>query len=530
MLTSCIDLTETNENPTEITDVGGYLLLSNVLSGTARLYHSENFSGVRIVTAVQYIQVLNNSEVCRYRWNSVDWGGYYDLLRNNQEMIENAAAEGNNFYAGAGLVMKSFLFGYLTDLFGDCPYSEALKGNEGNYAPVYDKQEDILNGLLKDLEEANMELSKSKPAYSAAEGVYDIAYHGDIARWRKLANSLALRYYMRLSAKLPDKAKAGIEKIMGDPNTYPVFESNNDSPVIAYPGANQWDSWSGGLLNWANGYDFRRRRPCNTFINVLKELNDPRISVWFTPVEIQITVEKPPYTYDNPDTVVGSKRYVHDNAPVMDNGTAYYDTSLYVGLRYNLIEPERFEFNLTKMGDDGINPSLSYLAPRYQQNTDELVNALLMDYPEVCFILSEAAFRGWNVGGNAESYYNKGVAASLAYYKVDQDYGSYILQDRAKYNGTLARIIEQKWISLFLSPESWFDFRRTGLPALPVDPDRALHPEIPVRYKYPTSEVRNNTAHYNEAAERLEKTPYSDSGNDDPYSKPWILQGTGKPW
>jgi len=249
------------------------------------------------------------------------------------------------------------------------------------------------------------------------------------------------------------------------------------------------------------------------------------------PVEIQIVVEKDNYTYpDDKDIVVGNKRYVHYDAPVMENGTAYYDTSLYVGLPYNMLETNRFTFNLTDAGDDAKNPSLSYLAPRFQKNTDELVNAVFISYSEVCFILAEAALKGWNVGETAESYYQKGVQASLAYYKVESNFNTYIAQDNVKFNNTLERIIEQKWISLFLSPESWFDFRRTGLPNLPIAEDRALHPELPVRFKYPIEETRNNTANYNTAIERLEKTSYSDSGFDDHYSKPWVLQGTGKPW
>jgi hypothetical protein len=404
-------------------------------------------------------------------------------------------------------------------------------GDNNIYRPVFDKQEDIYNGILEELETANTELSKEIPAFSSSESVYDLFYGGDAKKWQKMANALSLRYYMRLSEKDPVKAKTGIEKISGNKEKYPIFESNNDNCQVSYQGINQWDSWPGGLLNWQDGNDFRRRRPCVTFINKLSDSYDPRLPVWFTPVEIQIVMEENNFTYpSNKDTVAGSKRYVHFDAPVMDNGTACYDTSRYVGLPYNMLETNRFNFNLTDAGDDARNPSLSYLTSRYQENTDNLVNAVFISYSEQCFILAEAAFKGWNVGETSESYYNKGVQASLAYYKVESGYSSYIIRDEIKYNNSLERIIEQKWISLYLTPESWFDFRRTGLPDLPIAAERALHPAIPVRFKYPTEETRNNTVNYNTAIERLEKTSYSDAGYDDQYSKPWVLQGTGKPW
>ncbi|MDR1880107.1 MAG: SusD/RagB family nutrient-binding outer membrane lipoprotein [Tannerellaceae bacterium] len=530
LLASCIDLTETNENPTEITQVGGYLHLSTILSSTANLYHVENFSSAEIITAMQYIQILNKVNECNYIWNQKDWTGYYDILRNNKAMYNSAEEQGNHFYKGVALVIKSFLFGYITDLWGDCPYTDALKGDEGIYSPPFDTQETVFNGIFADLEQANEELSAQAENLSSSEGAYDLAYGGDGVKWRKMANSLALRYYMRLSAKQPDKARAGIEKIMGNPAQYPVFGSNDDICQIAYPGQNSSDSWIGGPLRWTdNGNSFRNRKPCRTFINTLSALDDPRLPVWFTPVEVQIVVEEPPYTYPEEDITVGNKRYVHDNAEILAGGSIEYDEGLYVGLPHNVIN--RFYYNLTSMNEDARNVSVSYLTPRYNQNTDELVKATLISYAEVCFILAEAAQRGWSVGASAETYYNDGVKASLEQYRVGEGFDRYIRQDGAKYDGTLARIIEQKWIAQYLLPESWFDFRRTGLPELPVNyPEAGKYPAIPVRFIYPTIETRNNTANYTEAIGRLEKTPYSDLGNDDHYSKPWILQGTNKPW
>lgn len=118
-------------------------------------------------------------------------------------------------HQGITLVMKSMLFGLITDLWGDAPYTAALKGADGTQAntyPVFDSQEAIYTGILADLEKANTLLSKAAAEYKGLPGVADVYYQGNPTKWRKLANSLSLRYLLRISSKKPDVAKAGIEK------------------------------------------------------------------------------------------------------------------------------------------------------------------------------------------------------------------------------------------------------------------------------------------------------------------------------
>jgi hypothetical protein len=527
---SCEDLTEVNRNPNEITDVGEYLLLSTILTNTATMYHKDNFSDGKIATAVQHLQILNGGNGNIYDWHDAGWTGQYDILRNNRRMYEDAVERGNNFYAGVALVMQAFVYGYITDLWGDCPYSEALQGDADIFYPKFDPQEEVYNGILADLENANTELAKGMPVYSSAETVYDLAYGGDILKWRKLANSLALRYYMRLSEKVPARAKEGVEKILSDPDTYPVMTSNDDACALDYPGVNTWDSWDD---HWADGGEFfQNRRPCRTLIDAMQANSDPRLPVWFTPVEVRIVVEEPPYTYPEEDITVDDRRYLHSNAAILENGAVHYDESEYVGLLPNTID--RFRFNLCQMDRYAVNPHLSYLTPMFRERTHPLIRAVLFPYSEVCFLQAEAAQRGWNTGGiPASQAYNNGIRASLAVWEVEPAYSAYLAQAGVAYDNRLEQIIEQKWIASFLLPEAWFDWRRTGYPHLPVlYPQSALKPVVPVRYIYPEVENRYNTAHYNEAVGRLERTEHliSSTKVDDQFAKPWIIQGTGKPW
>jgi len=99
------------------------------------------------------------------------------------------------------------------------------------------------------------------------------------------------------------------------------------------------------------------------------------------------------------------------------------------------------------------------------------------------------------------------------------------------YNGTQEQIIEQKWVASWTAAvEAWFDYRRTGYPEFQAGP-AALRSVLPVRFYYMQDELNINRANAEQALQRLERTGYSQAdGQNSAWSKPWVLQGTGKPW
>ena len=99
------------------------------------------------------------------------------------------------------------------------------------------------------------------------------------------------------------------------------------------------------------------------------------------------------------------------------------------------------------------------------------------------------------------------------------------------YKGTLAQIMEQKWIASWTAAtEAWFDFRRTGLPALKAGP-AAKRQALPVRFYYMQDELNINSTNAKVAVDKLEVTSFSQADNkNSAWSKPWLIQGTGKPW
>ncbi len=219
---SCKDLDELNINPNavdpEVADLN--FLMSTVTVSLGQTVYGIGFGDISGI--MQHTQKTgwfggyNN-----YDWTvlSHSWNGYYSLLINNDEFIKKAIHNKYEFHEGVARIIRAYTFGLITDIWGDAPYKEALKVKKGPdfYKPVFDPQKDIYMGILADLDTANMLLSKSAAEYKNVVPKQDVLYSGNPAKWQKFANSLALRYYMRLQAKEPETAKNGIARIAGDP-------------------------------------------------------------------------------------------------------------------------------------------------------------------------------------------------------------------------------------------------------------------------------------------------------------------------
>jgi hypothetical protein len=390
---------------------------------------------------------------------------------------------------------------------------------------VYDSQETIYMGILADLETANTLLSKPAAEYTGIVNTADVLYAGDPGKWRKLANSLALRYYMRISSKKPAEAKLGIEKIAGDAAQYPIITSAADDAALAFAGTSFDTSWPTTADFGNDVTNYTRLEIAAPFVETLQTLKDPRLAIWVQKVAIPLVVDSnlPPGT----DKVENGKRYLSPDKV----GSASVDTDPeYVGLpvagsalpsAYNLNpNPNQGEFN----------PHVSGLSDIYKKSKDPLLKARLVSAAEVNFVLAEAALKGWAVG-IAETHYKKGIEESLKAWGAGASFATYITQAGVVYNGTLEQVMQQKWIASWTAAtEAWFDYRRTGLPSLQAGPV-AKRERLPVRFYYSRDELQLNETNTKAAMNNLEVTSYSQAdGQNSAWSKPWLLQGTNKPW
>jgi len=546
-LNSCTkDLQKLNENPNgaDPNTTNPNLVLSTVLTRTAQAYVGLGYGDIAGV--MQHTQLDGwGGGHNEYDWGgSNSWSGYYDILRNNKFVYDKAIAMDYEFHQGITLVMKSMVFGMITDLWGDAPYSQALKGDLGgaeNTLPVYDSQQSIYEGIIADLETANTLLSKTKDDYKGSIDVADVYYNGEPSKWRKLANSLALRYYMRISEKLPAIAQAGIEKIANNPDQYPIITNTSDDATMSFPGNSEADSWPSNATYNADSSNYRRIKLCKTFVEALQARNDPRIAVFANKVETFLKVDGslPAGTDIINDTIVNGEnrkvRYLASDV-LAAKGLTVNDIDQdidYVGLPVALAGPQAYNLS-PDLNQASRNPHVSWVNSNFA-NANSGIKARLISAAEVHFILAEAsAVKHWNAG-DAEEHYNQGILSSFMAWGIGGAAPAYIAGPGVAFDGTQQQIIEQKWIAAWsVATEAWFDWRRTGYPELHGVQGRTKAKELPLRFYYMLDERNLNTANVMEASGRLETTQYSNFGADgeknSPWSKPWIVQGTGKPW
>jgi hypothetical protein len=536
-------LTEMNENPNgaDPNTTNPNLVLSTVLTETGKTYVQLGYGNIAGV--MQHTQLDGwGGEHNEYDWGgSNSWSGFYDILRNNQFVYDKSSELNYDLQKGITLVMKAYVFGMIADLWGDAPYTQALKGNLGgneNTFPVYDSQQTIYEGVLASLDSANMLLSASE--FNSTVDAADVYYSGNSSKWRKFANSLALRYYMRLSEKLPDVAKAGIEKIATNPDQYPIILSTGDDATMAFPGNSDADSWPSNATYNADSSNYRRIKLCKTFVDTLEKYNDPRIAIFGEKVKTFLHVDGslPGGTDMIKDTIVnGENRTVRYLSPdvLAAKGLTVNDVDQdvnYVGLPVALAGPQAYNLS-PDLNQASRNPHVSWVNSNFA-NAKGGVKARLMSAAEVHFILAEAALKGWNAG-TASDHYAAGIQSSFEAWGIGSESPAYMNEPDVVFNGTQKQIIIQKWIASWsVATEAWFDWRRTGYPELHGVEGRTIAKELPVRFYYMLDERNLNATNVAAANAKLETTQFSNFGSDgeknSPWSKPWVIQGTGKPW
>ncbi len=497
-VTACTDKFEqlnSDPNVPGVSQAAPDMLLTNAIeSMTDRVHeiflgHEMGSCWAQQMAKVQYtdedryiprVSVINNSWTSLYAASGQDIAAIYQVGMDRE----------NDNYKGVALVLKVYVTSVLTDLFGDIPYQEAWKGTaeESIVSPKYDTQESIYRDIVAKLDEANSLLSED-----GSEIAGDILFENNILAWKKFANSLRIRLLMRMSDRDAALATTEISKIVADPDTYPIFEGNEDNAALAYLGSS----------------------PNNNPINEnRKTRDDHRVSANLIDL-LYTNAPSPDYRvslYAN--LAAGSGDYVG-----MPNGLTSADAGGYLG---NGLA------NTSKIGSFYSAAS----AP-----------GMLMSYAELQLFLAEAAHKGIIPGGEtaAEAYYVAGVEAS--YYQNEEaitaelddvwydtfvswgwdenDILAYALVDFWDYGGwaydpanAMEQIATQKYVATFdQGLQSWFEWRRTGFPVLTPAVAGANGGKIPVRVYYPSDEASRNPSNLQEAVSR--------QGADDLNTKVW---------
>lgn len=174
------------------------------------------------------------------------WEEYYrDLIgiRQIEKLINDSPdkAKYQNVLAMT-TILKAYKTLKITDIFGDMPYSEAGKADQGpnNYKAKFDTQKEIYEGMLADLKNASASLSANGDQISL--GSSESFLNGDVAKWKKFANSLRLRYAMRMNDANSSAAVPHVQEVL----SLPLLENTENiglTPAIQnFTG--EWREWS----------------------------------------------------------------------------------------------------------------------------------------------------------------------------------------------------------------------------------------------------------------------------------------------
>ena len=406
-------------------------------------------------------------------------------------------------YGALGKFFKAILYTRMTQKVGDLPLTEALKGL-ADKEPAFDTQKDVYIQILKWLDAANSELKTLITANDVSlDG--DFYYGNDLTKWRKAVNSFTLRVLTSLSKKETDtdlNIKTKFATILNNPNDYPLMTSNSDNMNYMYNGTTQLYPTNPGN----KGFDKGRYNMAQTYVAGLTSLNDPRVYVTCNPAKAKIT-----------------------------GGTPATDFSAYVGAPSG----EDLAVMTVKAGN-GVYSFANQ--KRYYGSLAGPEPGVQLAYWELQFNIAEAINRGW-VSGNANTYYQNGIRASMAFYGItdgasiaitDQDTDavlatatisvtSYLNQSLVVYAGNnaagLTQILTQKYLAFFQNSgqEAYFNYRRTGVPAFNAGPGTGNTGVIPRRWLYPSDESFYNSANLNTAL-----ASQFTNGVDDVNSELWI--------
>jgi hypothetical protein len=446
------DFDEINENNNNPETVSPQFLLTNVISVASDLNaYDQGFRQSNYLT--QFSASIEFERIDRYEMgsNSEYWNSIFQLLSDIQSI--KVSDTSNDAYNAVGNIMQSYLFSQLTDLWNDVPYTEALGALDGNFSPKYDTQESIYTdpetGIITILKNAVITLENTN---TNIEG--DVLYSGDLNKWIKFANSLQLRYLLRISKRLNDFSD--LQTLVNSGN---LMQSNEDNAVVPYLSAtpNQFPLFT------ASSGTYNEHRMTATVDSILKSWDDPRMTILYNPTAATVNSDTPEYH------------------------------GLINGQSTNTISNSGVDLN-----------NISLFGSIFREVADG-VDAQFMQYSEVQFALAEAVAKGY-ISGDASNYYQNAITASFEYYETEIP-EDYFTRDEIILNGSeydITKILTQKWLSLIsVGHEAWFNVRRTGIPYLKPGPDNFNEDKYPVRYLYPESEQASNNANYLEASERI---------------------------
>jgi hypothetical protein len=492
VFSGCDKFEDINTNPDTITKSSASMLATNVILRNIKFNGRDAHAYLQPNALAKYLGYANQSQMDQ-QYNKITNGGFGDMtmLPNVDKMVEYAAGSVmENSYKGVAKFMRAYMFFQLTMQMGDIPYSETNKGQEGNYRPGYDTQEQVFIGILNELKEADQFF---------ANGVTftgdPTPYNGDPAKWRRASNAFALKVLMSLSKKENVTAlnvKQRFAEIVAGGN---LLEASTGFLGLNYSSTNIHP------MSGTNDLFTSRTVISSLLIDNLKNINDRRLFYFADPAGAKLAA-----------------------------GVAESDPDAYVGVDVSM------PYDEMNVGHSANQYSL--INSRYLKESASEPR-MMVTYAEQQLILAEARIKGWISAGTAQDYYESGVKSALAAIgatkasyahgrAIDQAYINGYFTGEAAFKTSTDDQLKQIWMQRYIlnfmqdAHSSYFEYRRTAYPVFPINPNTNLNENnkngIPMRYLYPTSETNHNRENLIEALNRQFE------GYDEVNKLMWILK------
>ncbi|MDR1153605.1 MAG: SusD/RagB family nutrient-binding outer membrane lipoprotein [Bacteroidales bacterium] len=431
------------------------------------------------------------------------WGfDVYLNLTNVQRMVEIADEIDQDAYTGLFLFIKAQRLFDLSLALGDIPYSGALQALDGVTSPKYDAQKDVMRQILNDLDSAYRHFENAGTRSFAGDITH---FEGNPQKWQRAVSVLQLKTLINLSKKETSDPDLNIRaRFAGIVASRQLMLSNGDNLQLTY-GTQTSTKYPMYVL----GGNRNSMYPDMTapVMNPLKQYGDYRLFSLAEPSKYQM----------NPDSQTGLTESDWE--------------------AYQCVDPSGIFAEINRLHLDG---KVSLLNNRFFE-LQEGQPAIKLGYAEQEFILAEARLRGW-ITGDANEYYKEGIRASMKF-TGDHTPGGYAhgrpitddwieaflqkpeiqLSGNTLTEENLSKIITQKYLAAFMHDTytSYFDYRRTGYPVLPVNPEsnqNTVPDRMPLRWMYSETEYQYNRENVLEAVQR------QFDGNDEVNREMWILK------
>ncbi len=229
-------------------------------------YWTQNYTSSQFKDLCRYVDTDFNTF-----YTSIMAGAMKDLQYMREVAAEDESQIGYYYIAEA---LQIFGWQFIVDLYGNIPYFEALRGEEGINHPEFDDGESIYKDLLDRIEK----LLAIDVSEAHVEHDLDLVFGGDMEDWMAFAHSLKLKLYMRLSETSYYNNSEMLSFIENNQLlTYysaaipgSIFENQDYKrhPLYEY--------------NTGTGYLNTNVRACKSFFDYLNVNGDPRLSVFFT--------------------------------------------------------------------------------------------------------------------------------------------------------------------------------------------------------------------------------------------------------